>query len=164
MELTISEYTADDIAALCDIWNEVVKAGNAFPQIQPLTLEEGKDFFASQTYCGAARAGERIVGMYILHPNNVGRCGHIANASFAVDGSFRGMHIGEALVRDCLEQAERHGFRIMQFNAVVSSNTAARKLYEKLGFVQLGVIKDGFMLADGSYCDIIPYYYTIVNN
>lgn len=57
--------------------------------------------------------------MYILHPNNVGRCGHIANASFAVSSESRGLHIGEKMVRDCIQQAHREQFKILQFNAVV---------------------------------------------
>ncbi|MBQ8972711.1 MAG: GNAT family N-acetyltransferase, partial [Clostridia bacterium] len=98
---------------------------------------------------------------YILHPNNIGRCGHICNASYAVDSRRRGAHIGEALVTDCLRQAKALGFRIMQFNAVVESNIHARHLYERLGFTPLGVIPLGFRMKDGHYENICPYYYTL---
>ena len=64
-------------------------------------------------------------------------------------------------MRDCLVQAKRLGFRILQFNAVVKTNTAARHLYEKLGFVPLGVIPQGFLMKDGHYEDICPYYYPL---
>ena len=100
----------------------------------------------------------RVVGLYILHPNNVGRCGHICNASYAVASSCRGLHIGEKLVLDCLEQGRTHGFRVLQFNAVVESNAHARHLYERLGFVQLGTIPGGFRMKDGHYENICPYY------
>lgn len=69
-----------------------------------------------------------------MHPNNVGRCGHICNASYAVSSKSRGLHIGEKLVKDCLIQGREHGFRVLQFNAVVASNIHARHLYERLGF------------------------------
>lgn len=107
-------------------------------------------------------AGE-VVGLYILHPNNVGRCGHICNASYAVKAGKRGQHIGEALVRDCLSEAKKAGFRVLQFNAVVKTNTAALALYRKLGFIQLGVIPGGFLAKDGSYRDIIPHYIALDN-
>ena len=103
----------------------------------------------------------KLGGLYILHPNNIGRCGHIANASYAVSRNFRGLHIGEKLVLDCLEQAKNHGFQVMQFNAVVASNVRARHLYERLGFVQLGTIPKGFRMKDGRYEDICPYYYEL---
>ena len=65
-----------------------------------------------------------MLGLYILHPNNVGRCGHICNASYAVDSKSRGLHVGETLVRHCMRKARELDFRILQFNAVVKSNTA----------------------------------------
>ena len=96
-----------------------------------------------------------------MHPNNVGRCGHIANASYAVKSEFRGNHIGELLVCDCREKAKEFGFRILQFNAVVKTNHSARHLYEKLGFTPLGTIPGGFLMKDGQYEDIVPYYYVL---
>ena len=147
---------------MCEIWNEVVRDGVAYPQLDELDEKSGAEFFAAQSYCGVAEeeAG-KILGLYILHPNNVGRCGHIANASYAVSGGARGKHIGEALVQNSLVEAKALGFQIMQFNAVVASNVHARHLYERLGFQQLGVIPKGFLLKDGTYADICPYYKTL---
>lgn len=157
--IVVRKYGADDILAMKDIWNEVVDEGIAFPQEEDLTDEGAKEFFAQQTYCGVA-VGEdgKIYGMYILHPNNIGRCGHIANASYAVSLESRGLHIGEKLVRDCVAQAKAHGFGILQFNAVVATNIHARHLYERIGFKQLGTIPGGFRMDDGHYEDICPYY------
>lgn len=157
--IVVRKYGADDIPAMKDIWNEVVDEGISFPQEEDLTDEGAKDFFAQQTYCGVA-VGEdgKIYGMYILHPNNIGRCGHIANASYAVSLESRGLHIGEKLVRDCVVQAKAHGFGILQFNAVVATNIHARHLYERIGFKQLGTIPGGFRMDDGHYEDICPYY------
>lgn len=121
------------------IWNEVVEDGIAFPQEELLTEKTGAEFFGSQTWCGVAEENGIVYGLYILHPNNVGRCGHICNASYAVSKAFRGKHIGELLVKDCLVQAKKCGYGVLQFNAVVESNIHARHLYERLGFVQLGV-------------------------
>ena len=53
---------------------------------------------------------------------------------------LRGHRIGETLVRHCMETARDLGFRVLQFNAVVRTNTPALALYRRLGFVQLSVI------------------------
>lgn len=159
--MTIRGYRESDVPEMVRVWNEVVEEGVAFPQLEPLDAESGKAFFAAQTYCGVAENDGKIVGMYILHPNNVGRCGHIANASYAVDSTCRGKHIGEQLVRDCLVQAKEYGFKILQFNAVVENNIHARHLYERLGFVQLGTIPGGFKMKDWSYQNICLYYYEL---
>ncbi len=157
--MKIREYNEKDVQAMNEIWNEVVEDGIAFPQEELLDENTGAEFYASQTYCGVAEndAGE-VLGLYILHPNNIGRCGHLGNASYAVRSSCRGLHIGEMLVKDCLVKAKEAGFRVMQFNAVVESNIHARHLYERLGFVPLGVIPGGFRMKDGHYENICPYY------
>lgn len=125
MNAIVREYKKEDVPAMRAIWNEVVAEGVAFPQMEELTQRQAEDFFANQSRCGVAEEPEtgRVVGLYILHPNNVGRCGHIANASYAVAGNAR-----------------------------------ARRLYERLGFQQLGVIPGGFLPKDGRYVDICPYY------
>ena len=163
MDIKIRQYSEADTEAAVRIWNHIVEEGVAFPQIELLTAETGKQFFSEQSFTGIAYdgAGGDIVGLYILHPNNVGRCGHICNASYAVKSELRGRHIGEALVKHCMEQGTKLGFRILQFNAVVRSNVSALHMYEKLGFTQLGVIPGGFLMKDGSYEDIIPHYHVL---
>ena len=158
-QMTIRKYEENDIDGMIAVWNEIVEAGDAFPQEEPLTHDTGKEFFAAQTYTGVAvDEGGKVVGLYILHPNNVGRCGHICNASYAVSSKCRGRHIGEKLVLDCLAQAKEHGFGVLQFNAVVEGNVHARHLYERLGFTQLGTIPHGFRMKDGFFANICPYY------
>ena len=161
LDMIIRKYTQEDIGDLIRIWNEVVEEGVAFPQEELLDMNTGKAFFASQSYTGVAEEDGRILGLYILHPNNVGRCGHICNASYAVASDTRGKHIGEKLVLDCLNIGRKLGFRVLQFNAVVKSNTHARHLYERLGFTQLGTIPGGFRMKDGHYEDICPYYHEL---
>ncbi|MBQ6425627.1 MAG: nicotinamide-nucleotide amidohydrolase family protein [Clostridia bacterium] len=160
--IEIRAYRREDLPSMIRIWNQVVEEGIAFPQEECLDDETGEAFFASQTFCGvAADAGGTVLGLYILHPNNVGRCGHICNASYAVERGVQGLHIGEKLVMHCLEEAGRQGFGVLQFNAVVASNVHARHLYERLGFVPLGTIPDGFRRKDGKFEDICPYYISL---
>ncbi len=151
------------LSGAVNIWDEVVEEGIAFPQTEILDEDSGREFFSSQTYTGIAwnADGNEAVGLYILHPNNVGRCGHICNTSYAVRSDLRGNGIGETLVKDSLVKGKEFGFRILQFNAVVATNTNALKLYEKLGFIQLGVIPGGFLMKDGHYEDIIPHYHLL---
>ena len=160
-EIIVRAYREADLPAMTAICNEVVEEGMAFPQEECLDPESGRAFFAGQSHTGVAEMGGKIVGLYILHPNNVGRCGHICNASYAVASEARGRHIGEQLVLDCLKMGKKLGFRILQFNAVVESNVHARRLYERLGFIQLGTIPGGFRMKDGHFENICPYYHTL---
>lgn len=156
--MNIIPYENKYVASAIEVWNEVVLDGLAFPQMDCLDEKTGDEFFSSQSYTGLMVDGDVVLGLYILHPNNIGRCGHICNASYAVRSSSRGKHIGEALVRDCIIKGGEFGFGILQFNAVVADNYSALSLYKKLGFIQLGVIPKGFLSINGEYKDIIPHY------
>ena len=162
MNIEIRQFTKKDLPEMVEIWNEIVEEGIAFPQEDKLNLKTADKFFSSQTYTGVAEDEGKILGLYILHPNNVGRCGHISNASYGVSSNTRGKHIGEKLVIDSIKQAKLARFKILQFNAVVVSNIHARNLYERLGFKQLGVIPSGFRLKNGKYEDICIYYLKII--
>lgn len=163
MDIIVREYRDDDLLSMLKIWNEVVEEGDAFPQEEMLDERTGRDFFEAQTCCAVAvnKDTGTILGLYILHPNNTGRCGHICNASFAVSRDSRGLHIGEKLVKDCMDRGKAHGYSILQFNAVVATNIPARHLYERLDFVLLGLIPNGFRKKDGQYEDICLYYHVL---
>ena len=159
----IREFLKTDAKEAAEIWNRVVEDGVAFPQLEKLSVEEAEKFFSEQDFTGIAFDTEtnEAVGLYILHPNNIGRCGHIANASYAVKADCRGKHIGEAIVAHSLKKASELGFKLMQFNAVVAANHPAIHIYEKLGFVRIGTIPGGFHMKDGHYENIILFYHTL---
>ena len=163
MNIIIRKFSDTDLSQMIEIWNEIVEEGIAFPQEDLLTIDSGREFFGSQTYTGVAEDSEtgKILGLYILHPNNIGRCGHICNASYAVSSVVRGLHIGEKLVLHSLAKGKELGFRLMQFNAVVKTNLPALHLYEKNGFVKIGEIPGGFYKKNGEYEDIVLFYHTL---
>ncbi|WP_040195842.1 GNAT family N-acetyltransferase [Candidatus Soleaferrea massiliensis] len=153
MSLIIRTYTERDLPAITEIWNEIVQAADSFPGDHPLESSEAADMFASQTETACAELDGEIVGVYILHPNNIGRCAHIANASYGIKKGLRGQGIGRKLVEHSLERAKAHGFTALQFNAVVCTNTPAIKLYEDLGFERMCRVQHGYRLKDGSFAD-----------
>jgi len=161
--IIVKPYETKNVKAAVEIWNEIVRAGVAFPQEEELDEMTGDEFFKAQSFTGLAvdEASGEILALYILHPNNVGRCSHISNASYAVRADLRGRHIGEIIVKHCIEKARELGFRILQFNAVVASNIHARNLYKRLGFIELGKIPGGFRMKDGTFEDIVPQYISL---
>jgi ribosomal protein S18 acetylase RimI-like enzyme len=96
-----------------------------------------------------------------LYPNNIGRYGHISNASYAVKASAQGPHIGEKLVKHSMEKGKELSFKILQFNVVVKTNAGTIHLYEKLGFAKLGIIQNGFLMKNEVFEDIIFLSYII---
>ena len=163
MSVIIKPYSKENCSDAVKIWNEVVREGNSFPQENEMSEIEGNEFFESQSFTGLAcdeESGE-ILALYILHPNNVGRCSHISNASYAVRSDVRGKNIGEILVNHSIGKAQELGFKILQFNAVVATNIIARNLYKRMGFKELGIIPGGFRMPDGTFADIVPQFISL---
>lgn len=158
-QVVVRAYGQADLPAMARIWNEVVEAGRAFPQDETLGPQEAEEFFAAQSFTGVAELQGQVVGLYILHPNDIGRKGHIANASYAVDAGARGCGIGRALVTHSLAQLAPCGFRGLQFNAVVASNLGAIHLYESLGFTRVGTIPGGYRNINGEYEDMHIFFH-----
>lgn len=163
MNIELRPIEKADLPQAAAVWNEVVAAGDSFPGDQILSEDEAWEMFDAQTQTVCAVKDGEVVGVYILHPNNIGRCAHIANASYAVKAGLRGQGIGRLLVEDCLARAKENGFRGLQFNAVVASNTAAIALYLKLGFKVLGTVTGGYRDKDGHYGDTLIFLKTLVD-
>jgi L-amino acid N-acyltransferase YncA len=139
--------TAADAAAIWRIFQAVVAPGDTYT-FEDTTEAEGVQYFLGPGItCFVAEADGRVIGMYKLIPNRTGRGSHVANASFMVDPAAHGRGAGRALGEHCLEQARREGYEAMQFNFVVSTNTAGVALWQKLGFQIIGTLPKAFRHA-----------------
>ena len=104
----------------------------------------------------------QILGTYILRSNQSGGGSHVANAGFMVSASARGRGLGRAMAEHCLSEARRFGFRAMQFNYVISTNTAAIRLWRDLGFEIVGTLASAFRHPDNGYVDVFVMYRSLL--
>ena len=104
------------------------------------SLAQGKPEISSWV---AEIEGE-VAGMYKLIPNYRDLGSHVANASFMVDPAAQGKGVGRAMGEHCLAQARQAGYQAMQFNFVVSTNTAGVELWKRLGFSIVGTLPKAF--------------------
>ncbi|MGH9171254.1 MAG: GNAT family N-acetyltransferase [Acidimicrobiales bacterium] len=126
------------------LFGEVVASGDGFPQAPPLTRAVfAATWVDTVTVVVGARpvAGGPLLGAYYLKPNFAQRAGQIANAGYVVQEAARGRGVGRALVADSVWRAPLLGFAAIQFNLVFESNPA-RKLYEELGWTEIGRIPE----------------------
>lgn len=158
MEFIIRTVEEKDMHQVMNLCNEIIEEGNSLPWNVPFDERTIREMVSAQSAVFCACRGDEVLGFYILHPNNIGRCGHIANASYGVTGESRGLGVGRELVLHSLERAKELGFIAMQFNAVVSTNIRAITLYQKLGFEEIGRVKNGFLLKDETYVDTVLFY------
>ncbi len=161
MNFTFHTYQKEDIELLKDIWNDILVDGNAFPGEKLYEKKEFEEMLEEQSAVTCILVDNKVAGYYILHPNLIGRCRHIANASFAISKELRGRKLAEPLVKKSIQQAKELGFRGMQFNAVVAGNTVAIHTYQKIGFEIIGTIPKGYRLKNGEYSDMHIMYIPI---
>ena len=86
----------------------------------------------------------RVMGSATMGPNRPARGSHVGTASFMVSPDARGKGVGRALGEYVVQWHRDHGFRSIQFNAVVETNTAAVRLWESLGFRIVGTVPEAF--------------------
>jgi L-amino acid N-acyltransferase YncA len=161
-----------------EIWNifhEVVAAGDTYALDPNISRKDALAYWFgpdAHTYVAelAARSSQRsrlrrtrrITGTYILRPNESGGGSHVANAGFMVSASVRGQGIGRAMAEHCLSEARRLGFRAMQFNFVVSTNTPAICLWKELSFKIVGTLPGAFSHPQKGYVDVYVMHRSLV--
>src|SRR5213596_1699030 len=151
----IREATAGDRDAIWDIFREVVAARDTYAFDPGMSRHDAMEYwFQADTRTYVAESRGYIVGTYILRPNQSGGGSHVANAAFMVAPGARGQGIGRAMAEHCLSEAHRLGFRAMQFNYVISTNIAAIRLWQDLGFEIVGKLPDAFRHPAKGYIDV----------
>lgn len=162
MSIIFQTYKKKDISNLKNIWNDILLDGNYFPGENLYEDKEFETMLKAQSAVTCILIDRKVAGYYVLHPNNIGRCHHVANASYAISKEYRGKKLAEPLVRQSIEQAKELGFRGLQFNAVVVENLAAIHTYQKIGFDIIGTIPGGYRLKNGIYSDMLIMYLPIM--
>jgi GNAT superfamily N-acetyltransferase len=144
-----------------DLVLEVAMAGETYTMEVPRSVEETREFWTGQQVVVAVD-GETVLGSAKMGPNRPAQGAHVGTASFVVESAARGHGVGRALGEYAVEWHRANNFAAIQFNAVVSTNTGAIKLWESLGFETIGVVPGAFRLPSGeggsSYADLHVMY------
>lgn len=97
----------------------------------------------------------RLAGNAAMNPvSPFMRYTHRCTLAISLYQEFTGLGIGKALMQAILDAAKKAGYEQAELTTV-STNTAAKYLYEKLGFVRHGVQPHSRKMKDGSYQDEI---------
>src|SRR5258706_12289301 len=152
---------ADD-DPIWNIFHAVVASGDTYVYDPPSAREQALGYWLrSETHTYVAEREGQVVATYILKPNQPALGSHVANAGFMVSPMARGLGVGRRMAEHCLAEARRFGFRAMQFNLVVSTNEAAVKLWQQLGFRIIGTVPEAFRHSKQGFVDAYVMYQSL---
>ena len=160
----IREATAQDWAAIWEILEPVIRAGETFTWDRDTTEDQARaKWFKTapgQTFVavGEGELDAVVLGTGELHPNQGGGGSHVANAGYMVRPGYGGRGIARALCAYSLDAARAAGFRAMQFNAVVESNSRAVAAWQGMGFESLATIPEAFQHPQLGYVGLHVMY------
>jgi len=152
---------AQDLEQVWELFKQVIDEDIYYPYDQHTTREEIEHSWVTLknlVWVATDETSGEITGAYILKPNQPGWGSHIANAAYMVDNQHRGKGIGGLLAEHSVEAAREAGYRGMQFNLVVSTNTAAVKAWLASGFEIIGTVPGGFYHVEQGYVDAYIFF------
>lgn len=158
-DLTIRHATKADHAALVDILLTVFRAGDTYTIDPDVSPEDALTY-----WCGpekatfVAEADGALLGTYYIRPNQAGGGAHVCNCGYITAPEARGKGVARAMLAHSLEEALRQGYRAMQYNFVVSTNTRAIATWERAGFDIVGRLPEAFHHPTEGYVDALVMF------
>ena len=160
---TIRPATDDDWPRIWPFFDATVRAGETYAYPLDLTLETGRDLWMADPPRATVvlEDGGELLGSARMGPNRPGRGDHIGTASFMVAPEARGRGVGRALGEYVVQWHRDQGYRGIQFNAVVETNTAAVRLWRSLGFEIVGTVPGAFRSPTHGYVGLHVMYLSL---
>ena len=156
---TLRPALPSDLGAIWLMWKDIMAQKIYYPYDESYSRGQIEAAWINlDNLIGVAEVNGTVAGAYIVKPNQPGYGSHVANAAYMVATAFRGQGIGKQLCAHSLEAAKAAGYRAMQFNLVVRTNTAAIKAWEAFGFKRIGTVPEGFWQDGPGYVDAYIYH------
>ncbi len=143
--IQIRPATDADRAAILAIVAPVLRAGQTYAIARDLTDAQTLAYWFAPTHeVFVAHDNGTVLGTYYLMANQAGGGAHVANCGYMTAPAAQGKGVARAMCEHSLSHAAARGFRAMQFNHVVSTNTRAVALWQSLGFEIVGTLPGAF--------------------
>lgn len=157
--MNIRRAVESDFAAMWPIFQEVVKSGSTYVFAPDTSYEDAFAYwFGPGVTSFVVEEQGKVLGMYKLIANQRDLGSHVANASFMVSSGAAGTGVGKLMGQHCLREAKKAGYQAMQFNFVVSTNTTAVSLWQRLGFNIVGTLPKAYRHQELGLVDAFVMY------
>lgn len=154
--IIIRERISSDDNLIWNILSPIIKEGETYSLPQNYTQEETLEYWnkSSHIVYVVELEGREIIGTYFIHSNQLGNGSHICNCGYAVLKEYSNLKIGYKMCLHSLNLAKELGYKGMQYNFVISSNSNAVNLWKKCGFNIVGELPEAFLSPKYGYVDV----------
>lgn len=143
--MNIRAARSSDDDGIWAILEPIIRAGETYALPRDWSRDAALAFWSSRDHdVFVAEADGSIVGTYFVCANHLGGGAHVANAGYATAMHAQGKGVARAMCEHSIEHARERGFRAMQFNFVIASNTRAVDLWQRMGFAIAGTLPGAF--------------------
>jgi ribosomal protein S18 acetylase RimI-like enzyme len=161
---TIRPFKAQDWAAVWRIIEPVFRAGETYAFAPDISEADARQVWIDAPMATFVALGEHedMLGTYYIKPNQSGPGAHVCNCGYIVSTNARGRGVASDMCRHSQQEAVSRGFRAMQYNLVVSTNSGAVRLWKKHGFDVVGTLPGAFRHPRDGYVDAYVMYKQMV--
>jgi L-amino acid N-acyltransferase YncA len=157
--MVIRRATAADSASIAAILMPTIRDGSTYALDSDMSEADALAYwFAPDKETFVAEENGTIVGTYFIHANQAGGGRHVCNCGYITSAAATGRGIARRMCEHSIEHGRAKGYRAMQFNFVISTNTRAVKLWESLGFATVGRLPGAFLHPSDGYVDALVMY------
>lgn len=156
----IRPFEERDWAAIWRIMEPVFRAGETYAYAPEISEAEAHRVWVELPIVTFVAVDEKDhpLGTYYIKPNQPGLGAHVCNCGYIVDANARGKGIASAMCEHSQQVAVTQGFRAMQYNLVVSTNTGAVRLWQAHGFAIAGTLPKAFCHQRLGFVDAFVMY------
>ena len=135
------------------------QADGAGEEVETLAVVPAIDGVAEER---VAEMGGAVLGSYYIRPNAEGGGAHVCNCGFVTAAAAQGRGVARAMLAEALDRAAQSGYRAMQFNFVISTNTRAIALWQTAGFEIVGRLPGAYLHPLLGYVDALVMYRSLL--
>lgn len=158
-EFSVRAAEAADAETLWPILRAVIRPGDTYAVDPAMTRAEASSWWMEaprETFVPGH--GGTVLDSYHIRTNQGGGGAHVCNCGYVVAPAARGQGIARAMCLHSLGVARALGYRAMQFNCVVATNTGAIRLWTSLGFETVGRLPSAFAHPRVGLVDALVMY------
>ena len=162
--MIIREAYKADWPILWPMIRDIVRAGDTYAIPVDIDEAEAQKLWLEEPVKSYVAVEDGIIlGTYKLNVNLAGPGNHVANCGFMVSPSARGRGLASNMCKHSEAEALKLGFKAMQYNMVVSTNSGAVRLWQKLGYEIVGTLPKAFRHPNQGYVDAHVMYKWLAN-